>query len=95
MEKIEPGVHECYVCKRILFPPEKISHKENLDGKITFRHLWHGETSLLTETDITSYATSPKVARQRAEAHLKDSSLSAQLHTEAKAILEDLERMGE
>lgn len=94
MFEIKGGVYECYVCKRLLFPPEKISHREAPPGFFSFRHLWHGATSLLQETDIKTYATSFKVARERAESHLEDASLSDQLHKEAAIILEELERMG-
>ena len=93
MPRIENGVHECYVCQKLLYRPTKISHRNSLDGTPSFRHLWHGSTNLLNETSITTYAASHKEARRRALMLLEDPTISEQTRLEETVILEELDRM--
>ena len=93
MPKLENGVHECYVCQKLLYRPAKISHRNNPDGTPSFRHLWHGSTNLVNETSITTYAASHKEARRRALMLLEDPTISEQTRLEEMVILEELDRM--
>ena len=93
MPTIKDGIHECYVCQKLLYRPAKISHRSNPDGTPSFRHLWHGSTNLLNETSIITYASSHKDARRRALMLLEDPTISEQTRLEERIILEELDRM--
>ena len=95
MPKLESGIHPCYVCDELIVKPDKVSHMNNPDGSISFRHLWHGSTNLLKETNIKNYTTSLKVARMRAEELLKSDKISEQTRLEENVILEEVERLSQ
>jgi len=95
MPKLESGIHPCYVCNELLVTPDKVSHRNNKDGSIAFRHLWHGSTNLLEETNVKNYTTSLKTARIRAEELLKSDSISEQTRLEENIILEEVERLSQ
>ena len=93
MPKLESGIHHCHVCDELLVTPDKISHRINEDGSTSFRHLWHGSTNLLKETNVKDYSTSLDTARIRAEELLKSPDISEQTRLEETIILAEVERL--
>ena len=92
-KRLESGVHRCYVCNELLVKPDKVSHMNNPDGSISFRHLWHGSTNLLKETSHTHYAMSFQAARERAMELLARDDISEQTRLEENLILQELDRL--
>ena len=92
-KRLESGVHSCYVCNELLVKPDKVSHMNNPDGSISFRHLWHGSTNLLKETSHTHYAMSFKAAHERAMELLAREDISEQTRKEEELILQELNRL--